>query len=341
MMKEKGGTAPMKLKKAIVMAIVMLTLITFVRLYSPLNEYVTLLKNGERAASVPALYAFSGTNSALMDTIRSEAEKKRIAPVDARVDRVWKAIPGYNGLEIDVDKTYRLMENAPESEPIRFVYREVEPKISLNDLGRVPIYKGNSNKPMVALMINVAWGNEYIPSMLNTLRKENVKATFFFDGSWLKKNTDVAKQIQAEGHEISNHAYTHPKMSQLDRRSAYNQIAKTEALLKSTLNVTNHWFAPPSGDFNQMTVDVAAEQGLKTVLWTLDTIDWTHPPAYAIIRKVRTRVEPGSLILMHPTDSSSAALQGMITAIKQKGLMLGTVSETLSPKRTSLVEARP
>ncbi|RAP76213.1 polysaccharide deacetylase family protein [Paenibacillus montanisoli] len=331
----------MRLKKAIVMALVMCALLLTVRLNGPLSEYVAAIKHGQRGSLAEAVFASSGVNAKLMETIQAEAAKRRIAPVDAIVDRVWKAIPGYNGLEVDVEKTYRLMENAPENEPIRFVYKEVEPKVTLESLGRHPIYKGNPNKPMAALMINVAWGNEFIPSMLSTLRKENVKATFFFDGSWLKKNTDVAKQIQAEGHEISNHAYTHPNMSQLDRRSAYNQIAKTEALLQATLKVKNHWFAPPSGDFNQMTVDVAAEQGLKTVLWTLDTVDWMHPPASSIIRKVRTRVEPGSLILMHPTDSSSAALAGIISAIKQKGLMLGTVSETLSSKRTSLVEARP
>ena len=163
---------------------------------------------------------------------------------------------------------------------------------------------------MVSLMINVAWGNEFIKPILNTLEKENVKATFFLDGSWLKKNTDIARIIQAAGHEISNHAYSHPDMSRLDRQSAYNQIAKTEALLQSTLHVKNHWFAPPSGDFNQMTINVAAEQGLKTVLWTLDTVDWTHPPASSIVRKIRLQVEPGSLILMHPTDSSSAGAAG-------------------------------
>jgi len=194
---------------------------------------------------------------------------------------------------------------------------------------------------MVALMINVAWGNEFLEPMLKTLEEQHVKATFFFDGTWLKKNTDMARLIQSYGHELSNHAYTHPNMSKLDRQSAYNEIAKTEALLKSTLNVANEWFAPPSGDFNQMTVEVAAEQGLKTVLWTLDTVDWQHPPAASIVNKIRTRVEPGSLILMHPTDSSSKALPGMIAAIKHKGLLLGTVSETLSTKRVRLVEAGP
>ncbi|MBM7564663.1 polysaccharide deacetylase family protein [Paenibacillus sacheonensis] len=332
----------MRLKKGIVMLLVMSALLIAIKLNGPLSAYVFAMKQGDAAVlAISRLEPSAQGKASLLEMIQAEAAKKRVAPVDARVDRVWKAIPGYNGLEVDVDRTYRLMLHAPVNEPIRWMYREVAPKVGLDDLGRVPIYKGNPNKPMVALMINVAWGNEYIPFMLQTLKKENVKATFFFDGSWLKKNTTLAKEIQAEGHELSNHAYTHPNMSQLDRNAAFNQIAKTEALLKSTLHVTNHWFAPPSGDFNQMTVDVAAEQGLKTVLWTLDTVDWKHPPAYSIIQKVRTRVEPGSLILMHPTDSSSSALKGIIAAIKGKGLLLGTVSETLSSDRASLVEAQP
>ena len=52
-----------------------------------------------------------------------------------------------------------------------------------------------------------------------------------------------------------------------------------------------------------------------------------------LFTKLTKRLEPGSLILMHPTESSSEALQGMIRAIKDKGLALGTVSETLSSKR--------
>lgn len=331
----------MRLKKAIVMAVLMSALLLTVRMNNNLSAYVSTVKQNGLTDVFLSEAGDSEKNRLLMETIKAEAIKKRIAPVDAKLDRVWKAIPGYNGLEVDVEQTYQLMKDAPEQSPIRYVYKEISPKVNLEQLGKQPIYRGNPNKPMVSLMINVAWGNEFIKPILDTLEKENVKATFFLDGSWLKKNTDVAKMIQAAGHEISNHAYSHPDMSRLDRQSAYNQIAKTEALLKSTLQVTNHWFAPPSGDFNQMTINVAAEQGLKTVLWTLDTVDWRHPPASSIVRKIRLQVEPGSLILMHPTDSSSMALPGMIAAIKQKGLMLGTVSDTLSSKRIMLVEAGP
>jgi peptidoglycan/xylan/chitin deacetylase (PgdA/CDA1 family) len=92
-------------------------------------------------------------------------------------------------------------------------------------------------------------------------------------------------------------------------------------------------FAPPSGDFDQETVQIASEMGMKTILWTLDTVDWTNPGAARIIQKISSRVEPGSLILMHPTRSSSEALPEMIRSIKSKGLTLATVSELISPKR--------
>lgn len=272
---------------------------------------------------------------ALLVRIREEAKNLYIAPVDAKVDRVWKAVPGYNGLEVDIDKTYEAAKKKGAGDKLPFVMKQVPPKVNLNDLPPEPIYKGNPKKPMVSFMINVAWGEEFLPSILETLRKENVKATFFFDGSWLKKHVDIAKEIQKEGHELSNHAYSHKNMSTLSRSKAYEEIVKTEQLLKKELGVTNVLFAPPSGDFDAETVKIAAELKLKTVMWTLDTVDWKNPGAPAIAAKVRKNIEPGTLILMHPTQSSSAALPEMISIIKSKGLQPGTVSETLSPQRIS------
>jgi probable sporulation protein (polysaccharide deacetylase family) len=305
--------------------------------YGPAKAYrMSILEGDHRAAA--ALSDKPNEKDSVYRSIITEAEKRRIAPVDAVFDRVWKAVPGYNGLEVDVEQTYRLTVNSPLRLPIRFVYREIPPRFGLDDLGAKPIYKGNPNKPMVSLMVNVSWGEAYIKPILDILDRERVKATFFLDGTWLKKNPELAKLIAARGHELSNHAYSHPNMSSLSRQAAYRQIALTENLLKQTLGVNNRWFAPPSGDYNQMTVDVAAELGLKTVLWTVDTVDWTKPSPAWIVSKISRNVEPGSLILLHPTASSRDALPGMIAAIKRKGLTLGTVSDTLSPDRVPPVE---
>jgi probable sporulation protein (polysaccharide deacetylase family) len=275
----------------------------------------------------------------LLRQIQSEAEARKVAAIDARIDQVWKAIPGYNGLEVDVEKSLALNEHLLFRNQLRLAIREVEPAIHLEQLGSYPVYKGNSMKPMVSLMINVAWGNEFLPKMLDVLDKEHVHATFFFDGSWLKQNIPTALEIKQKGHELSNHAYSHKDMSKLSRAQMISEITKTEQLLTQELGVTNRLFAPPSGDYNQTTVDVAREMKLTTVLWTLDTVDWQKPEPASIVRKVAARVEPGTLILMHPTRSSSEALQEMIRVIKSKKLMLGTVSELISTNRIPEVES--
>lgn len=274
----------------------------------------------------------NGDKDVLLKEIEQEAPKRYVAPIDAKVDRIWKAIPGYNGLEVDIEKTYMQAKQQQAGTPINYVYREIPPTVKLEDLEPNPIYRGNPAKPMVALMINVAWGNEFIIPMLDTLDKAKVKATFFFDGSWLNKNTELALEIKKRQHQIENHAYSHPNMSTLARSRATLEISKTKDLLVK-LGVKNEWFAPPSGDFNDQTVKLAAEQGLKTVLWTLDTVDWKKPNPSDVVAKISKHVESGSLILMHPTASSSQALAGMISAIESKGLHIGTVAQVLSSDR--------
>ncbi|WJH33299.1 polysaccharide deacetylase family protein [Paenibacillus sp. CC-CFT747] len=271
--------------------------------------------------------------------IEKEAPAQRIAPINAKVDRIWKAIPGYNGREVDKERTLALARDLPKGSPLPFVYREIKPEVGLEDLGPQPIYKGNPNKPMISLMINVAWGDEYLVKMLDTLKKENVHATFFFDGTWLSKNLETARRIGEQGHELSNHAYTHKNMSQLSRAKAVEEITRTEKLLEQ-LGVHNTLFAPPSGDFDAETVKVAHEMKLRTVLWTLDTVDWKKPEPSAVVKRITSQLEPGSLILMHPTHASSEALSSIIQAAKSRGLVLGTVSELLSPDRIPELEPK-
>ncbi|WP_138751542.1 polysaccharide deacetylase family protein [Paenibacillus sinopodophylli] len=323
----------MMVRKAAIIAASMLFVLVLVSTNNEVARFLASTKYKDSVTTATNEQDKHSERIRLLSIINNEAPKLAIQPVNARIDRVWRAIPGYNGLVVDIEKTLEAALLVPPTDAIPFVFKEVEPNIKLNDLGPHPIYRGNPNKKMISLMINVAWGNEYLDSILNTLKTEQVKATFFLDGSWLNKNKELAVRIQSEGHEMSNHAYTHPDMRTLNRQSQYNQIAKTEALLKTSLQVDNQWFAPPSGSFNQTTVQIAEEMGLKTVLWTIDTIDWQKPPADYVVRKIAAKLEPGALILMHPTATTRDALAGMIRVAKAKGYAIGTVSETLSSNR--------
>lgn len=276
-------------------------------------------------------------NEELLQRIEAEAVDSRIAPVNARVDRVWKAIPGLNGREVDVEATYQATAKLPLQSPIQYVYKEIEPDVSLKDLGAHPIYRGNPDKKMISLMINVAWGDEYLQKMLEVLAQEEVHATFFLDGSWLSRNLETARAIGAAGHELSNHAYSHKMMSRLSRSQSQQEIAKTEELLRQ-LDIDNKLFAPPAGDYSQQTVEIAHEMNLNTILWTIDTVDWKRPAPETVIERVTSKLEPGALILMHPTSSSSLALQAIIQEVKRQGYAIGTVSQLISPARLPEVE---
>lgn len=301
-----------------------------------MNTYFFRAKLESAEAAREVLARISETEKRRQQII-VEAEKLRIEPINAKVDPVWKAIPGYNGLEVDIDKTLKLALENPMSTSIPYVFKEIVPDVKLADLPVNPIYKGNSHKPMVSFMINVAWGNEYIPEILKTLKDENVKTTFFLDGSWLQRNKAIAERMLEEGHELSNHAYSHKNMSRLSRSAAETEILKTEHLLNE-LGVKNRLFAPPSGDFNLETVRIAKQLGLYTVLWTHDTVDWKKPDPDSVVRKITSRMEPGALILMHPTEASSKALGPMIQYAKKHGYAVGTASDLISEKRVTSVE---
>lgn len=267
--------------------------------------------------------------------IQTYSEQHEIKPIDAKIDRVWKAIPGYNGLRVNIKASYKKMKKNGEFDKDKLVYKEIRPNIHLEDLEPEPIYRGNPQKPMVAFLINVAWGNEYIPGILKTLEEHQTKATFFFDGSWVKKNPDLAKIIKEAGHEIGNHAYSHPDLHQRSVAETTEELQKTNDVIKETLGIRPKWFAPPSGSFNETTIQVADQLDMKTILWTVDTVDWRKPTTSEMVNRVVTSVENGSMVLMHPTKPTAEGMERMITDIKAKGLQLGTVSDLLSEKRVN------
>ncbi|ASS75592.1 hypothetical protein CIG75_11750 [Tumebacillus algifaecis] len=288
---------------------------------------------GGQQKQLPVVAAMSGMNDdALKKRIELLAKEYDKQPIDAVNDRVWRGIPGLNGLKVDVEATYRKTK-AEGGERIAIVAEQLPPKVHLKDLGPVPIYKGNAQKKQMALMINVAWGTEYLPDMLATLAKHQVKATFFLDGSWTKKNPEMAKQIAMAGHELGNHAYSHPDMSRMGVSDQVRQITRTNAVIQEATGISPKLFAPPSGAYADSTVETAHSQGMQTILWTLDTVDWKKPPAATIVDRVTSRAENGALVLMHPTEPTREALRTIVATLTKKGYELVTVSELLDEKR--------
>ncbi|MBO0586085.1 polysaccharide deacetylase family protein [Sporosarcina sp. E16_8] len=317
------------MRKIISATLILIALISIPSIYT--KSFIAISSNSD---AENAITTFSESDKDdLIKQISAYNDQHGIEPIDAKLDRVWKAIPGYNGLKVDIEASYKNMKPSADLDTNKIIFNETSPKIHLNDLEPSPIYRGNPEKPMVVLLINVAWGNEYIPGILKTLKDSQVKATFFFDGSWVKNNPDLATMISLEGHEIGNHAYSHPNLKLRSRAETVNELNKTNDVIEETLGIKPIWFAPPSGSFNQETILVANELGMKTILWTVDTVDWKKPAISEMVARVVAGVSNGSMVLMHPTKAVFEGLETMIIEIKGKCYQLGTVSDLMSEKR--------
>jgi probable sporulation protein (polysaccharide deacetylase family) len=269
----------------------------------------------------------------LYQSIVKNASTYEKPPSDAKIDRVWKAIPGYNGITVDIEASYKNMRKKGTFVDKKLVFKQVEPKVHLKDLPPSPIYRGHPEKPMVTFIINVAWGNEYLPQILAALKNHQVTASFFLEGNWVKNNPDLAKMIVSAGHEVGNHSYSHPNMSSLTASQTREQLIRTNAVIEAATGKKSEWFAPPSGSYREETVKIAAEFNMKTVMWTVDTIDWRKPSPDELINRVITKIDNGSMVLMHPTESTAKSLDRLITLIKEKGLQIGSVSDLMNEER--------
>lgn len=268
-----------------------------------------------------------------LELIKTLKKKKEVIPVDAQFDSSWLIIPGYNGIKINIIKSLMNLERLGKWDETQIVYEEVEPYVTISNFNPAPIYYGNPNKPIVSFMVNVAWGNEYLIDLLRILKENEVKATFFLDGTWTYKYPLLAKKIKEDGHEIGNHAYSHPDMREITLENIKWELRQTNEIIQKELGLKPRLFTPPSGEFDERVVYWAAQEDMNTVLSTIDTQDWKKPNPKDIEEKIKINLRSGAIILMHPTESSLLALSGMLKIIRERGYKLGTVSQLLSTKR--------
>lgn len=192
------------------------------------------------------------------------------------------------------------------------------------------IYHGNTENNNVSLMINVYWGTEYIEPMLDVLNEKNVKCTFFVGGMWASNNEEIMKKIIANGHELGNHGYYHKDHDKISKEKNEREIYQTHEIVKALTGVEMNLFAPPSGAYNQTTLDVAKTYGYQTIMWTKDTIDWRDKNTELIYERAIKNAQNGDLILMHPTKNTLEALGDIIDYYLQNGFNVVTVSENIA-----------
>lgn len=168
------------------------------------------------------------------------------------------------------------------------------------------------------------------PALLDTLRNQSVKATFFIVGARAEANPELIKRMDADGHELANHSYTHPNLTFLPPDAVRKELCRTSVVVRDLIGKRPRFYRPPGGNFNGATADAASALGMHGAYWTVDAYKFENPPFTAndVTKFVLKKVRPGSIILMHNApENTILALPEIFRTLREQGYEFVTMSE--------------
>jgi peptidoglycan/xylan/chitin deacetylase (PgdA/CDA1 family) len=179
----------------------------------------------------------------------------------------------------------------------------------------------------------------YTLELLKILKRNDIKATFFWQGKNVEKYPDIARQALADGHTIANHTYSHPHSKTLDVDTFWNEeVGRTQAIIKDAVGFEPALFRPPFGEMNDEEIELLKQKGIYLIGWSIDPKDWSmsdnKDSSQQIVDVVNKHLHPGAIVLMHDGMydfgiNTVRAVERMIPMLKQKGYRFVTVDKLL------------
>ena len=195
------------------------------------------------------------------------------------------------------------------------------------------VYKtvqAEKNKKVVALTFDDGPDGNTTPQALDILAKYKIKATFFVQGKNIAGNEAILKRMQAEGHEVGNHSWNHPVLTQLSLEDAKKQITDTEDAIKNVLGKSSKLMRPPYGAISD---DIRNSLDLSFILWDVDSLDWKSKNEASIFTEIQHQTSDGAIILLHDIHQPSVnSLPKVIEYLQEQGYSFVTVSELLNTR---------
>lgn len=219
----------------------------------------------------------------------------------------------------------------------------VQPRFQANIIRQVRL---SSQKKVVALTFDDGPSPNITPQVLDILKENNIKATFFLIGRNLKQFPKIGQQIVADGHAVGNHTWHHWRNLMMGFTAAH-EIEDTAALMYEVTGVKTSLFRPPNGFLNNGLADYALKQKEAVVLWSVDSGDWRGSRASVdgLVNRVVEGVKPGGIVLMHDGGGDRSrtvqALPKIIEELTRRGYEFLSIPELLQMQDKELTAQSP
>ena len=197
---------------------------------------------------------------------------------------------------------------------------------------KLPIYSVETPYRQVALTFDAAWGADDTDTLLQILADNNVRASFFLCGTWVKQFPEEVRKLHEAGHDIGNHGDTHAHGARLSLAQNKAEIQGAHDKVRDVIGVEMNLFRPPYGEYNNTVLEAAEALGYFTIQWDVDSHDWMNRgPEYQINRVLNHKdLRNGSIILFHNgAKYTPQTLETIIRGLKEKGFELVPVSELI------------
>jgi peptidoglycan/xylan/chitin deacetylase (PgdA/CDA1 family) len=198
------------------------------------------------------------------------------------------------------------------------------------------VYQGKlkSNEKVIALTFDDGPGPKNTAQVLEILKKNNIKATFFMVGQMVKYFPQIAKQVAADGHVIGNHTWHHWYF-QMDGATAASEIDRTADIIYKTTGEKTTLFRPPGGFLNNGLAQYAKNKKYAVMMWSEESGDAERrsPQVPMLVKNVLKYAKPGAIVLLHDgggnRSKSVKALPEMIAGLKAQGYRFVTIPQLL------------
>lgn len=190
---------------------------------------------------------------------------------------------------------------------------------------------------VVALTFDAGANADALASILATLTREHVPATFFLTGDWTSRYPALARSIVAAGHVVGNHSVDHPHFPDLTDAGICWQVGTAAATIRATTGADPRpLFRFPYGERTAHDIALLNSLGYVPVRWTVDSLGWKGTSGGMTAQRVADRVVaaavPGAVVLMHvgsnPDDGSmldADALPQVIARLRSAGYRFATL----------------
>jgi polysaccharide deacetylase family sporulation protein PdaB len=188
----------------------------------------------------------------------------------------------------------------------------------------------DTEEKKVAISFDCAWGVEYTERILDICKTNGVRCTFFAVEFWVEKYPQFAQKIVDAGHELGTHSRTHSYMSKLTKAQIQDELKTSVQAIEKATGQKTCSFRAPYGDYDDLLIDTAKEQGLYTIQWDVDSLDWKNLSATEIALRVINGTKNGSIILCHNNGLHTAdALPMIFSTLKNRGFSFVPIGELI------------